>query len=250
MPIQNHKPGIYCITCLVDNKKYIGQTKSTTTRWRQHKCDLKAGRHKNHFLQQAFNLYGIDNFKFSVLEECDIREIGDEREVYWIGHYNSADKKCGYNIDYGGRATYVRSEETRLNMSLSRKGKPSGRKGMTHSEESKRKMSIANKGLVPWMKGKKHSDESNLKNSLSHTGKPSGRKGIALTKEAKKKISDSKKGQSPPNKGVPMSQEQKNKLSLINKGREAPNKGKPMSEEQKEKLKNAWVKRKLRNKMN
>lgn len=43
--------------------------------------------------------YGIDNFKFSVLEECDKEDL-NEKEKYWIEKYDSYNN--GYNNTCGG----------------------------------------------------------------------------------------------------------------------------------------------------
>ena len=56
--------GIYCI----NDKVYVGKTKSLNNRWEQHKFKLLKNNHDNIFLQQDFNEYGIDAFTFSVLE--------------------------------------------------------------------------------------------------------------------------------------------------------------------------------------
>ena len=52
------------------------------------------------------------------------------------------------------RKGMVFSDEHRLNLSKSHKGKPSNWKGKTPSEESRRKMSESHKGKIPWNKGK------------------------------------------------------------------------------------------------
>ena len=41
--------------------------------------------------------YGIDKFKFEVLEECKIHEL-DDKENYWIAYY--AERVHCYNILY------------------------------------------------------------------------------------------------------------------------------------------------------
>lgn len=91
--------GIYCITNLVNNKKYIGQTYNLNYRWRTHKNDLKAKRHHNKHLQYAWDKYGEDNFKFNILEYCSV-DLLDERETYWIKFYDTVQK--GYNLADGG----------------------------------------------------------------------------------------------------------------------------------------------------
>ena len=58
------------------------------------------------------------------------------------------------------------SEEAKLKMSLAKKGKPSGRKGLKNtplSEETRLKMSLAKKGKPPNNKGKPRSAEANEK---------------------------------------------------------------------------------------
>lgn len=48
--------------------------------------------------------YGIENFDFSVIEECEIDQL-DAREKYWINYYNSY--KNGYNGNEGGNFGFV-----------------------------------------------------------------------------------------------------------------------------------------------
>lgn len=52
------------------------------------------------------------------------------------------------------RIGMIFSSEHRLNLSKSRKGKPSSWKGKTPSDESRKKMSEAHKGQIPWNKGR------------------------------------------------------------------------------------------------
>lgn len=86
---------IYKITNLIDNKVYIGLTTRTVeARWKEH-C-----RHGSQQIDDAIQLYGIENFQIETLEECD-ESILDDREKYWIDYYDSF--KNGYNNTYGGR---------------------------------------------------------------------------------------------------------------------------------------------------
>lgn len=89
--------GIYKITNLINGHIYIGQSIDIERRWYNHKH-----RHihsKNSPLYQAFRKYGINNFQFEIIEECDISLL-NEKEIYWIRYYNSF--KNGYNATIGG----------------------------------------------------------------------------------------------------------------------------------------------------
>ena len=76
--------GIYLIENLINNKKYVGQSKNILARWSGHKCDSKT---RDLSLYCAMRKYGLENFKFSILEECPISELA-KREDYWINYYN------------------------------------------------------------------------------------------------------------------------------------------------------------------
>lgn len=76
--------GIYLIENLANNKKYVGQSKNILARWSGHKCDSKT---RDLPLYRAMRKYGLENFKFSILEECPISELA-KREDYWINYYN------------------------------------------------------------------------------------------------------------------------------------------------------------------
>ena len=98
--------GIYCITNLINNKKYIGQSNNIGRRWKEHKENYlrPKDRSYNSPIYQAIRKYGIENFKFEILEECNIEEL-DEKEIYWINFYQTFidDTNNGYNMTRGGK---------------------------------------------------------------------------------------------------------------------------------------------------
>lgn len=77
------KKGIYKILNTINNKFYIGSTNYLPSRKAQHFYHLRNNTHGNKHLQRSYNKYGIQNFQFIILEECDICNI-EEREQYWI----------------------------------------------------------------------------------------------------------------------------------------------------------------------
>lgn len=137
--------GVYRIVNLVNGHVYIGQTKEGFQRrfW-LHRWQLRNGSHDNPYLQNAWDKYGEDNFEFQVLEVLDADKI-DDREIYWIAYYRE-NGGC-YSIQDGGQPMIIwqnispearkrvgelnrkrmtgskLSQETRLKMSKSRKGK-------------------------------------------------------------------------------------------------------------------------------
>lgn len=97
-----NKGYIYKITCLINNKIYIGQTRQHyMTRFIQHKSHARTGQ-SHHKLARAIRKYGEDNFIIEAIEECEFALL-DERERYWISFYNSTDENIGYNINIGGQ---------------------------------------------------------------------------------------------------------------------------------------------------
>lgn len=98
--------GIYKITNLINNKKYIGQSIDIEKRWQRHKIEAQKS-NPQEILYQAIQKYGIDNFKFEVIEECNSEQL-NQREIYWIAYYHTfiKDNKCqGYNMTKGGNNT-------------------------------------------------------------------------------------------------------------------------------------------------
>lgn len=90
--------GIYKITNKINGKVYIGQSVDITTRWKQEINAAKRG--EQYPLCRALRKYGIENFEFSILEEC-AREMLDELECFYIKKFDSV--KNGYNLQYGGQ---------------------------------------------------------------------------------------------------------------------------------------------------
>lgn len=64
-------PGLYQITCLKNNKLYIGQSTNVLSRLGRHVDNLENNRHDCLELQNDFNTYGKKFFKFESLEIDD-----------------------------------------------------------------------------------------------------------------------------------------------------------------------------------
>lgn len=93
--------GIYKITNLLNNKCYIGCSKNIEHRWIAHKSEsiLEHNPQYNYSIHRAFRKYGLDNFKFEIIELTNEMDLF-KREVYWIEYYNSYFE--GYNETLGG----------------------------------------------------------------------------------------------------------------------------------------------------
>ena len=88
--------GIYKIENTKTNKFYIGQSINIHNRWKQHKSALTSNRHHSIKLQNSWNKHGYLNFKFEVIEECEVSKLND-RELYHIEKHNA--KINGYNMN-------------------------------------------------------------------------------------------------------------------------------------------------------
>ena len=109
--------GIYCIENLINNKKYIGQSIDIEKRWATHKSELNGDAHCNSKLQNAWNLYGENSFKFYVIEMCS-KDVLDDLEQYYIKNLNSYHD--GYNLDFGGTNRVRWTDDMKKKLSDSR----------------------------------------------------------------------------------------------------------------------------------
>lgn len=104
--------GIYKITNKINGHSYIGQSIDIKRRWRDHKSKWV---NQNYPLQKAFKKYGMKNFSFEVLEECNVKEL-DEKEIYYINKFDTYNN--GYNATTGGQGTpngIIKISEKELN---------------------------------------------------------------------------------------------------------------------------------------
>lgn len=128
---------IYCIHNLSTNKKYIGQTVE--------KLQRRVVRHFRTInetkISRAIQKYSKYDFVYGVVEEVDDRNLLDEREKYWIQHYDSVDN--GLNIKEGGKCArgYKQSQSSIEKRRQKLLGRPL-------SEEHKQKLSKAHMGKV------------------------------------------------------------------------------------------------------
>ena len=91
--------GIYKITNLINNKSYIGQSNNIQRRWHEHISE-----NTNSLIHLAILKYGIENFSFTIIEECLLEQL-NEKEIYYIKEYNTLSPN-GYNISTGGSNNY------------------------------------------------------------------------------------------------------------------------------------------------
>lgn len=89
------KCGIYKITNQITDECYIGQAVDVYKRWNEHcKCGLGIDTPPGNKLYKAMQEYGLNNFTFELIEECDKAEL-NEKEKYFIELYQA--KEFGYN---------------------------------------------------------------------------------------------------------------------------------------------------------
>lgn len=98
--------GIYKIENLINHHVYIGLSKDIPNRWRGHKSNYNNPNCKdyNMVIYKAMRKYGIENFTFEIIEECN-EELLNQREQYWIAYYDSYYN--GYNSTLGGDESHI-----------------------------------------------------------------------------------------------------------------------------------------------
>lgn len=112
--------GIYKIENLVNHKVYIGQSVNIKRRFQEHikrsVNNFKGNRDYKSMISDAIRKYGKENFKLTIIEECQREELND-REIFWILYFESNNPKKGYNLTIGGESniTYSVLSEKQVN---------------------------------------------------------------------------------------------------------------------------------------
>jgi group I intron endonuclease len=167
------KSGIYQIVNLENGKCYVGSAKTLTRRKWLHFNDLREGTHNNDRLQNAFDSYGENNFKFRILEHCKPENL-IEREQYWMDQLKATDAEYGYNI--------CPVAGSNLGITYSCPQSSARHKGQPKPAKQRRKMSKSAKQswsdpdvyeqrlktFKTWPKRKKHREDTKQKMSVSH----------------------------------------------------------------------------------
>jgi group I intron endonuclease len=176
--------GIYKITCLENNKFYFGKCSVFRSRKYQHLNDLRKNKHVNNNLQNDYNVFGEEKFKFELIEEATENLNGLEQK--YLDLYFDNQVNC-YNIKYGSSAS-KNPEETRKKRSDSstemwkdeeyRKRQSeiqsikmkeywannrNKKLNSIHSFHNSDKGKEAHKQASAWMKGRNISDETKVK---------------------------------------------------------------------------------------
>jgi group I intron endonuclease len=136
----------------------------------------------SHFYNAIRN-YGIDNFKWSILEDGIPVEFLNDREKYYIKKYNTYN--IGYNSTIGGDGSFgfKHSMESRAKMSKSTEGQ-------VVSQETREKLSKMRKGK---RKTKEHIEKIRKANIGKISGKKHPNYGKKLSKEVIQKSKRTKR---------------------------------------------------------
>lgn len=167
---------IYIHTNKLNNKSYVGKTKSTLEkRLVLHLNSVKNG--SKFPFHRALRKYGIENFISAVLEENISNENIRDRERFWIEEYKSY--LCGYNCTKGGE----------------------GKDGYITPQSVKDKIRESNLRMTP--SGKTVAQEAYKKRTQSILSKnPDGLKDIGLKSGLTQKNNESSKGSNNANSAI------------------------------------------------
>jgi group I intron endonuclease len=111
---------VYRAINIKNGKQYIGYTtRCLDERKKEHlyKSRSNSSNHYYYLFKQAIRKYGIDSFKWEILETCTSVEECCIKEIYYIDKYKTISPN-GYNLTIGGNGG-IQSKETKLKISES-----------------------------------------------------------------------------------------------------------------------------------
>ena len=162
--------GIYRIINTTTNQVYYGSSVNLVKRINSHKSKLARNIHDNQFLQSSYNKYGVESFKFEIVELLEPnKSLLLEKEQRYIDSHFDSGKMC-FNLNPRAESTFGRkySLETRQKLKENaRRGKDHWAFGKTYSQETRDKIATA-------LKGRKLSDVHRKKLAIAKLGKKTG----------------------------------------------------------------------------
>jgi len=128
---QQEEAGIYKIVNIINGKTYYGSSIQLSTRISNHKVCLRNNNHENKYLQNAWNKYGEENFRFEIVEIIDVNNLSisesikkvQSKEQEYLDLYHTYEVNKGYNIDKiasGGREKITWETIDALNTRISK----------------------------------------------------------------------------------------------------------------------------------
>ena len=122
--------GIYKITS-PSNKIYVGQSINIEKRFKQYKrLDCK----KQPKIYNSLVKHGVELHQFEIIEKCKLNEL-NKREQYWKQYYNTINE--GLNCELFDIGQGYRSDEVKIKISNSLKGKPKSQEHCLNLSKSK-----------------------------------------------------------------------------------------------------------------
>lgn len=87
---------------MANDKIYVGSTVDFTLRWQEHRSRLRGNKHENPHLQNAWNKYGEENFKYEIMEYVDESHLFDVEQSY-LDKLNAYENTIGFNQSRNSR---------------------------------------------------------------------------------------------------------------------------------------------------
>ncbi len=153
---------VYKITNLENGKVYIGQTHTHRKnknkykpygyigRFNTHISDALCNTKKNQsrYLASSIRLYGKEKFTIELIERCLPEEL-DNREIYYISHYNSM-YPTGYNLTSGGKNNYPYNKKIEIEGINNDEKNVAGKRGgcKFRSEKTREKIKASSKSTM------------------------------------------------------------------------------------------------------
>lgn len=202
----NFDCGIYSITS-PSGKVYIGQAQSIKYRWREHRKELRAGRHRNQPLQRAFFKFGEENLIFAKIAIVPVDQLTVREQEQIDAYVNAGERHMLYNTALCAEASargLKRNSQTRARIAAAKTGSKNHNFGKKFSPEHRAKIAASNLG-------QKRSEKTIVAIIASRLGKP-----LSTTARAKLSLATSKERN--PNWGKKASPETLLKMSKVQLG--------------------------------
>ncbi len=184
--VVNGIQGVYVLRNERNGKVYVGsscENRGVGKRLSEHQSQLTSGTHPNIYLQRSW-IKDAGNFSFYLLECVSEEDKLIEREQFWIDHFDSADRRYGYNLcpvagTCRGRKL-SESHKTKIGSSnLGKRRTEDQKKAISMSmvgknrwtDERRERFIESHSGEKHWLYGKKHKPESIEKMKASHKDK-------------------------------------------------------------------------------